>query len=330
MKNKIIVALLMVLLSFNLFAGGQKETPKEEGKFKVALILPSPRDDGGWSTTAYEGLMDLQKNYGLEVAYSESVSNVDAEEIIRGYAVQGYNWIISHSFTYGDIVKGIAPQFPDIYFTVNSSNISQEPNVSSFNYTPLQMGFLAGAVAGLVTESNMVAAVGGKEIPPIIDALEGFAKGAKYVNPDIDATTLMTGNFADVAQAKETGLALIDRGVDVLMADADTASLGIIQAADERGVLYVGANSDQNSVAPDAVVTSSLKRMTIAMDYIYNQIVDGNFEAKHYSLGVKEGAVSLAPYHGFESKLSGEVKEKIESLLKDLAENKIDLAGLPK
>jgi len=274
--------------------------------------------------------MALKENYGVEVAYTESVSNTDAEEIIRGYAIQGYNWIIAHSFTYGDIVKGIAPDFPDIYFTVNSTNIYQEPNVSSFNYTPLQMGFLAGAVAGLLTETGKVAAVGGKEIPPIIDSLEGFAKGAKYANPDIEAITIITGNFNDPAQAKETALALIDRGVDVLMADADTASLGVIQAASERGVYYIGANSDQNPMAPGTVVTSALKLMSVAMDYIYNQIINGNFEPKHYSLGVKEGAVALAPYHEFEDKLPPEVKEKIEKILEDLANNNIDLANLPK
>ena len=334
-RKGFLLVLMVLILSIGLIGCGgdnnSEDTPPqdEEKTMKIALILPSPMNDGGWSTTAYNGLMELEANYGVEVAYTESVANTDAEEIIRGYALQGYDWIISHSFTYGDIVMGIAPDFPEIYFTVNSTNISQAPNVSSFNYTPLQMGFLTGAVAGLVTETNKVAAIGGKEIPSIIDALSGFAKGAKYVNPDVQVNTALTGNYNDPAQAKETTIAMIDEGYDVFMADADTASLGVIQGAAEKGKYYIGANADQSSIAPEAVVTSGLKQMKVAMDYIYNQIIDGNFEAKHYSLGVKEGAIDLAPYHNFEDKLSQEVKDQISQLLDDLANDRIDLKGLP-
>ncbi|MEW6621760.1 MAG: BMP family protein [Bacillota bacterium] len=336
-KQWIALIALLVMVSLALVGCGGKTDNNakaldgdQKKPLRVALILPSPKNDGGWSTTAYDALMALEKNYGVEVAYTESVKNTDAEEIIRGYAVQGYDWIISHSFTYGDIVKGIAPDFPNIYFTVNSTDIFQAPNVSSFNYTKTQTGFIAGVVAALITETNKVAGIGGKEIPSIIDYLEGFAKGAKYINPDIEVTTILTGNFDDPAQAKETAMAFIDRGVDVLTADADTASLGVIQASQERGIYHIGVNADQNSIAPNTVVTSALKRMTVAMDYIYNQIIDGKFEAKFYSLGVKEGAVALAPYYGFEDKLPQEVKDKINEILDDLANNKIDLANLPK
>ncbi|MFW6030557.1 MAG: BMP family ABC transporter substrate-binding protein, partial [Halanaerobiales bacterium] len=166
MKKTIIISFAIVLLLSGVVMA------EDHSDMKVAVILPSARDDGGWSTTAYDALMELEENYGVEVAYSESVSNADAQEYILGYVNQGYDWIIAHSYTYGDIVKSIAPDYPETYFTVNSSDISQEPNVSSFNYTELQMGFLQGIVAGLITENDHVAAIGGKEIPPIIDSLD--------------------------------------------------------------------------------------------------------------------------------------------------------------
>jgi basic membrane protein A len=329
---KALVMMLVVVSMLVAACGGGAKTPGDSGggeaEFKVALILPGPMNDGGWSATAYNGLKDLEKNHGVKIAFTESVSNSDAEEIIRGYALQEYNWIVAHSFTYGDIVKKVAQDFPDIYFTVNSTNIHQAPNVSSFNYAAMETGFLGGVVAGLITETNKVAAFGGKEIPPIIDYINSFAKGARYVNPDVEAIVQMTGNYDDPARAKETAIAIIERGVDVLSADAGPASLGHIQGAQEKGVYHIGVNADQNPVAPNTVVTSALKNYSVAMDYIYREISAGNFEPKFYSLGVKEGAVGLAPYHSFEDKLSQEVKGKIAEIIDDLKNDRIDLTKL--
>lgn len=321
-KTIIILVAMVVLLSGAVMA-------EDYSDMKVAVILPSPRDDGGWSTTAYNALMELEENYGVDVAYSESVSNADAPEFILGYANQGYDWIISHSFTYGEIVKAIAPDYPEIYFTVNSSDISQEPNVSSFNYTELQMGFLQGIVAGLITENNKVAAIGGKEIPPIIDALDGFERGVYYVNPDAEIITTITGNAEDVSQAQETALSMIEDGVDVLMADADQASIGVIYAAEEEGVYAIGANSDQYEIAPGTVVTSGLKNYNIAMDHIFQEIIKDNFEAKFYSLGIAEDAVGLAPFRDFEDKLPEEVFEEIDRIIDDILSGDIILNDLP-
>ena len=329
--KKIILVSLIMIVSFTLLSGNFQMVSAAEEDFRIAIILPSPRDDGGWSQSAYDALMDFEDEYQeVSVSVSESVDNPDAPEYIRGYAEQGYDWIIAHSFTYGDIVKGIAPDYPDIYFTVNSTDIHQEPNVSSFNYEEYHMGFMQGVVAGLITDNDHVAAYGGQEIPPIITSTRGFEKGARYVNPEVEVIRVMTGNFEDIAQAQETANSFIEEGVDVLMADADQAGLGVLYAADEHDDVYaVGSNSDQYEVAPESVVTSGIKNYRAAVDYIYNEIMEGNFEPKFYELGLKEGAVDIAPFRNFAEKLSEEIQEEIFAIKEKVAEGEIDPHELP-
>ncbi|GFN22850.1 BMP family protein [Thermanaeromonas sp. C210] len=307
----------------------EQPSPQEEGtqggegseKLKVALVLPGPINDNGWNATAYEGLKAMEQELGAEVSYTENVSQSDQEEIMRGYAEQGYDIIIAHGFQFEGAAQKVAPQFTESIFVINNGSVAKD-NVCSLVVDNYQIGFLQGAVAAILSKSNKVAAIGGEEMPPIRETLDGFVDGAKYVNPNIDVKTAMTGSFSDVAKMKEMTLSLIDQGCDVVMGDANQASLGAIQAAQERKVLAIGYGADLNGVAPDTVVTSVVQSWAQAMVAFGKIVQEGQYEPKIYYMGVKEGAVYLAPFHGFEDKLSAEVKEKINQVVEDVKSGK--------
>jgi len=301
-----------------------KKEEKKEAKLKVALVLPGPINDNGWNATAYEGLKAMEKELGVEGSYTENVSQSDQEEIIRGYAQQGYDMIIAHGFQFADAIQKVAPQYPKVKFVINNGSIAKE-NVCSLVVDNYQIGFLQGAIAAILSKTGKVAAIGGEEMPPIRQTLEGFVQGAKYIKPDIDVKTAMTGSFTDVAKMKEMALSFINQGVDVVMGDANQASLGAIQAAQEKKVLAIGYGADLNNVAPDTVVTSVVQSWAKAMVALGKIIQEGKYEPKVYYMGVKEGAVYLAPFHGFESKLAPEVKEKIYKVVEDIKSGKINI-----
>ncbi len=340
MKRFLSVGLILVLLAALLLAGcgGSKQaednkdnaSAPQKDKLKVAALLPGTINDQGWNATAYRGLKLIEEKFGAEIAYTEKVAQSDMEENFRGYASQGFDIVIGHGFEFGDAAKKVAPEFPDVKFIVTSTNIHQEPNLASLNTDNYEQGFLQGVVAGLITKTGKVGAVGGMEIPPIADSLRGFEKGAKYVNQNVEVLSAFTGDFEDAAKAKETALAMIEKGADVIMADADQAGIGAIEAAKEKGVLAIGANGDQNSLAPDTVVTSGFDDLAFAMEILVNDIVNGKFEPKFYDLGVAEGAVYLAPYHSFEDKLDQAVKDKIQQIFEDMKSNKLDAHALDK
>ncbi|MGI9951611.1 BMP family protein [Moorellaceae bacterium AZ2] len=301
----------------------QKESGGSE-KLKVALVLPGPINDNGWNATAYEGLKAMEKELGAEVSYTENVSQSDQEEIMRGYAEQGYDIIIAHGFQFEGAAQKVAPQFSKSIFVINNGSVAKD-NVCSLVVDNYQIGFLQGAIAAILSQTNKVAAIGGEEMPPIRETLDGFVDGAKYVNPNIDVKTAMTGSFSDVAKMKEMTVSLIDQGCDVVMGDANQASLGAIQAAQEKKVLAIGYGADLNSVAPDTVVTSVVQSWAQAMVAFGKIVQQGKYEPKIYYMGVKEGAVYLAPFHGFESKLSAEVKDKINKVVEDVKSGKVGM-----
>lgn len=335
----LVLGLVMVLVAALVLAGcGQKKqntaTPgnqgttttgdQAKGKLKVGLILPGPINDNGWNATAYEGLKAMEKELGAETKYTENVSQSDQEEIFRNYGSAGFDIVIAHGFQFADAAKKVAAQFPKTKFVINNADVADN-NLCSLVVDNYQMGFLQGAVAALLTKSNKVAAIGGEEMPPIRQTIEGFVEGAKYVNPQIDVKTAMTGSFSDVAKMKEMTTSLINQGVDVVMGDANQASLGAIQAAQEKKVLAIGYGSDLNNVAPDTVATSAIQSWAKAMVALGKIVQEGKYEPKVYYMGVKEGAVYLAPYHGFDGKIAAETKNKINQIIEDLKAGKIKI-----
>ncbi len=297
------------------------EEPVEE-PLKVAALLSGPINDMGWNASAYEGLLMLEDSYGCEISYLENVAQSDMEENFRNYALQGYDVIFGHGFQFGDAATKVAAEFPDTDFIIISSDISNGTNLGSANTKNEDQGFIAGALAAMISETGMVAGLGGMDIPPIRSSVVGFAAGAKYINPDIEVKTVLTGSNDDVGKAKETALALIDDGVDVIFANANQAGLGSIEACQDRGVWSIGSNQDQNPSAPETVVQSIIKSTPQLFNYVVGLIVDGTYEAKFHGLGVKEGAIFLSDWHGFDETFPEAVAE-LDEVIQGLADGSI-------
>jgi sugar phosphate isomerase/epimerase len=51
------------------------------------------------NSVGYNGLQEAGKALGVEVAYTENVTDADAERVLRDYASRGYNLVFAHSFS---------------------------------------------------------------------------------------------------------------------------------------------------------------------------------------------------------------------------------------
>jgi basic membrane protein A len=306
-------------------ASSPAPSAKEEKVLKVALLMSGPISDMGYNAGGYDGLQKAKAKFGdkIEINYQESIKNSDAEEVLRNYALDGYKLIIGHGFQFTDPIKKVAKEFPDVYFSISSGREFVPPNVAAVATGSKEQGFLMGAVAALLTKSNVVAAIAGQEMPPAKDCLSGFEQGAKYANPSVKVLATFTGSNEDAGKAKETALSMIGQGADIVMTNADQAGLGSIEACTQKGILGIGSNMDQNNVAPDTIVVSGIKEINTSVVFIVEKVLNNEFEAKKYILGVKEGAVYLSPWHGFESKVSQEVKDKLKAITDDISSGKI-------
>src|SRR5690606_30601263 len=175
----------------------------------------------------------------------------EQEEALRAYAVRGYDLVIAHGFEFQDMAERVSRQYPHTAFVVTSGQRAAE-NVAPIIFRLSDAAYLGGMVAGAVTRTGVIGFVGGVEIPPVRDAFDAWAAGARRENPAVVARQTYLNNWDDPAAGREAALALIRVGADVLHHNADQAGLGVFRAAGESsGRWVIGANADQAALAPD-------------------------------------------------------------------------------
>jgi basic membrane protein A len=226
------------------------------------------------------------------------------------------------SNSFQDVAVETAKEFPDIqFFLINSG--ATEDNIRSFAIQDAEQGFLMGALAALLTETNTVGFIGGLPINPIVNGGKGFEQGAKYVNPDINVKVQNTGNFDDVLGAKELAKQFVSEGVDVLCPMANQASLGVMEAAEETGVLAIGSGLDQETVAPNAAVVAIVKDTAVAYEAAYRSYLAGNMPAEVLPMGAAQGVIYIGDY--YKDDIPQDVKDQLNDILQKLASGEIKI-----
>ena len=62
--------------------------------FRVAAVLPGVVTDKSFNQQVFEGLKASEKLGGVEIAYTEKVTQAEQVEVMSDYARRGYNLIV--------------------------------------------------------------------------------------------------------------------------------------------------------------------------------------------------------------------------------------------
>ena len=88
---------------------------------------------------------------------------------------------------------------------------------------------------------------------------------------------------------------MISNGVDIVFHAAGDTGNGVIEAAKEAGKKAIGVDRDQNSIAPETVITSAVKRVDVGVYNTVKNLVDGKFEGGSVvTYGLNENGVGVA------------------------------------
>jgi basic membrane protein A and related proteins len=296
---------------------------------KVAVVLPGPVSDGTYNSSAAKGVKEAEAKYpNIKVSIRENTGMADSEAALLEYAREGYDVIIGHGFQFAEPAKKIHSQFPKTWFIVTTAKVSEAPNLASFDNRWGDAGYVAGALAGLITKSGTIGVVGAIPVPVIQEYAEGFERGAKRTRPDSKTLSAYVGSFSDVAKAKEITLALIEKGADVVTATGNESVIGTLDAAKDKGVLMIGTAFDSASFAPDTVVTTALVNYDVNIDLAIGKILDGTIKPDQYVLGFNDNGIGLAGYGKFDSKISAADKAKVQAIVDEIKAGKT--TDLPK
>ncbi len=218
---------------------------------------------------------------------------------------QGAALTIGVGFMLENAVEAIALENPRSRFLLIDSPLLDAqgrpyalPNVRTVTFQEEQGAFLVGALAGLVAH-RAVGFVGGMELPLIKKFEAGFKAGVRAVNPGLPVLVQYTGSFDNVSAGKAAGADLLAKGCEVIFQGAGADGLGVIQAVKEahaagKPVYAVGTDSDQWHLAPDAVLSSMLKRVDLAVWQAASDVAGGAFTPGDVHLGLAEGGLALA------------------------------------
>jgi basic membrane protein A len=311
-------AFVLIQISVLAACKSRPATPPASTGFRVALLTPGSVSDAGWNAAAFNGLQLIKSKLGAETALVQTKSPADFEDAFRDFASRGFDLIFAHGFEYTDAALEVAKQFPNTYFVVSSGSSSSH-NVASVTFNVDQATYVEGVLAGGVSKTGIVGAIGGIELPSIRLTFEGFKKGFLSVQPKGRVLTSYTGNFDDVGAAKEAALSQISQGADVLIHDADAAGLGVFVAAQQAHVYAFGTFNNQNNIAPDVVLASAVTSTPLAFLRIATEVKNKQFHPGMLEFGMQDGMVNVVFNPKLESRIPAAAIDRARKVEHDLA-----------
>lgn len=266
-----------------------------DGDFRIGIVAPSARDDLAFTQSIVDAVdVIAQERGGVLVDISDGLFVTDeATAAIRGYAAEGYDLVIAHGSQYGTSLATIAPEFPTTAFAWGTAADTFDiPNVSAYEVSSDQGGYVMGVVAALLTENDSVGVVGPLEVGDAKLFVDGFRTGVLTTNPGADVTVTYTGSFSDVALAAETASAHIAAGADVLTGSAQMV-VGAVGVATENDALWFGTQANQSELAPNNVVASQVYHWEFALRQIVAGIEQGVLGGSTYTLTLANGGLVI-------------------------------------
>lgn len=285
---------------------------RAEGPIKVAAIYTVPVEQQ-WVSRLHAAANAAVAKGDIEYVYSEKISNTDYERVMREYCESGYQLILGEAFAVEDAARAVAKDYPDRAFLIGSSfkpDAAANPNFAVFDNYIQDASYLTGLIAGAMTKSGKIGMVGGYPIPEVNRLMNAFMAGVKETKADAQFMVAFIGSWFDPPKAKETALAQIDAGADLLYAER----FGVSDAAKDKGVLAVGNVIDTQKDYPDTVVASALWNFEPTLNAAVAAIKAGNFKADDYGQYsfMKAGGCDLAPLGTFEDKIPAAVKDLVK------------------
>ena len=285
--------------------------------------------DKSFNQSAGDGTKRFTKETGIEVREFEVTNAAQREQAMTRFAQRGSQVIVAIGFSQASAVEAAAKKFPNVKFAIIDGTVNL-PNVQSINFREEQSSFLCGMAAALASKTGKVGFVGGMDIPLIRKFAQGYADGAKFVNPRAEVFQNMTGTTAaawnDPTKGSELAKSQIGRGADVIFHAAGNTGGGVMQAAKDAGKLSIGCDSNQNYLHPGSVLTSAVKRVDVA---VYKTIMDaknGTWKGGPIVLGLAEDGVGYSLDEHNRKVITPEMEAKLTAAKADIISGKLKVA----
>ncbi|MEV8604565.1 BMP family ABC transporter substrate-binding protein [Streptomyces griseoviridis] len=260
------------------------------------LVTPDAVGQNEFLKLAVTGVEKAAKAHDGSRKVYQSTDTASRQQNVQAAVDAAPDVVVLVGFEFADLVAQQAKAHPKQKFLmVDACTTKTFTNVSCAVFREHEGVFLAGAEAGLLSESGKVGAVDVLDTPQFRRYSDPFAAGAKEVAAKTGASTRFVGGqspFDDSARAKEQANTLLSQGYDQIMAAAAAGNYGVFEAAKAKGAHAYGVDVNQCPSAPGTVVDNVIKRTDIAVEKGIEQALGGS-SGTTVSYGLKEGGISL-------------------------------------
>jgi basic membrane protein A len=251
--------------------GSSTGTPAATGP-KIGVVTDIGQlEDKSFNEFSWKGVQEGAAAIGApapKVIVTKDVA--DYKQNIQQFVDQKFDVILTIGFLIGSETLKSAQANPSIqYFGIDQFVADPAPaNYQGLLFNEAQAGYLAGIVAGTITKSGKIGAVGGRsDVPPVVSYIKGYGNGARSVKADVKVSVNYTEDFNAPDKGQASAQTMIGQGVDVIFQVAGLTGAGALRAACSKNIYGIGVDVDQYLSLPDAkqcIVTSAEKHLQVA------------------------------------------------------------------
>ena len=306
--KKFTAVLLVLLISFAVFANGAKEEDSTTGAVKLGVILLHD-EDSTYDLNFINGVKGAQAQLGLsdsQVIIKRNIPESEkCAEAARDLVDEGCTIVFADSFGHETFLLEVAKEYPNVQFCHATGTMAHTEGVANFHdaFASIYEGrYLAGIAAGMKLNeikaagklkgaTPLIGYVGAFTYAEVISGYTSFYLGAKSVCPDVTMKVQFTGSWYDEMEEKAAAEALIAAGCDLISQHAD--SMGAPTACENAGIPNVSYNGSTVASCPNTFIVASRIDWAPYFVYICTQVKNGEAIAVDWTGSIATGSVVL-------------------------------------
>jgi len=335
-KNLVtLIAWLSVIFALLAACNSPSAEPASTPPLKASVVIDAgSENDRSFNQYTLAGARQAAEEVGLDFDFFSPQSTSDYEASVERAVNEGADLVITVGFRMGDATAKAAQRHPKVHFAIvdnayfpgfgcpdTAADCYTDEgglgNVTSLMFAEDEVGYLAGVLAGCMSQTGAIASIAGMEIPPVVRFVTGFQNGARSVRADIVTLNQYIPDFNDPATGKVVAQDFISQGADVIFGAGGNTGNGGLLAAYEAGLMAIGVDVDQYFTYPEvqsALLSSASKNVDVAAagavkDFAAGQLANGIRLAT-----LANNGVGLAPYHDWGNDIPQHCKDMVKAV----------------
>ena len=302
-------------------------------------------DDRSFNASSWQGMQLAHKaTKNITVKYLQSKSTSTYIPNITAFVNQKCGIIVTVGFLMGTDTATAAKAHPTQKFAIVDYTYNPVvPNIDALVFDTVQDGFLGGYLAAGMSKTGKVATYGGMKLPTVTIYMDGFWDGVQYYNHKHHKNVQVlgwsektqngefSGTFTNQTKGETITKTFIAEGADIIFPVAGNVGLGsakAVQQADSSGkhVNMFWVDTDGCVSAAQYCkyfITSVEKGIQTAVKTAVVSAAKGKFKGGNFLGTLKNGGVTLAPFHMWTKKVPKSLKTQLHQVERGIISGKI-------